>query len=183
MVSKIRESKIYEPYIWEAVHEAGVITVAFIAALTVLILVIKINFLYIGSFFAVIWLIDLVVNCRMLVLIPLEKRYYGIKKQNFRVVKIREETVFTGAWYDNGNLRKLYPKDIGVARHILLCMDEQGETRKLRIVMGDKKYRKFYDAIVENSQQNVEISYGVLTKIVFRLNGPESFCRLNYCDY
>ena len=107
----------------------------------------------------------------MLSRVEIKLSKYTTKK--LKIKKIREEFSGSGPWYENSIVGRLYPKELGLERCKIECLDENNKVIKLRLVMGSKKADKLQLAMQNNPNLYPPIIYGELTKIILYFDKHE----------
>jgi len=175
--------KAYEPYCKEFIYCFIIDIFIVISTIVIFITIGALNeFPIIFIIIPLYFIIECFINYRIFLLSRLEIKLSKNKTQNLKINKIKVESSASG-WLWNSVIGKLYPKELGVERFKVECVDENNKTITLRMVMSIKKHEKFLYAIKSKPNSYESITYGAQTKIILYFNKQnkcEKFYELNY---
>lgn len=165
-------SRAYEPYRREALYSFVMSILAMVCCTVVIIpwgIEIPGVFLVLGVGYLCILLLEAVFIFRWALLSVIEKRRGCYACAQVQMVRISEEFVPSGKY--ESVVGKLYPKELRVRRHIIKCVDADGNRLTLRSVMSGKNAQPLLDEIYYKTGKTRTVLYGKYTHIIVK-----------YCD-
>lgn len=102
-----------------------------------------------------------------------EQKINCIEKVLVTINMIETDGIFGNYKNSNQEIKNCYPKDVHAERDKLICIDENGDKVKVRLIGSEKKIKKIRNLFLLN-EKNVYITFGKITRIVFEFESVES---------
>ncbi len=165
-------NRAYEPYRKEAMH-CFVEYILVVLACGVVFLIWKIQtpniYIVLGIGCLLSFVLEIFLNYRLALLSWIEERRQLYEVKEVQMIRFKEE-YFTSGKYES-IIPKLYPKDIGVCRNKIKCIDSNNKNLSLRSAMGNKNAQMLIDEIKKRTGVRRTVMVGKYTHIIVK-----------YCD-
>lgn len=160
-----------EPYIQEATIQI-ILDILLVAIVTILMIVVKFNLIYILCFAIGYSVIAFILHYRVVIQAIIDKRKKEYITETVSVKSFVEEFSFIGDRLGHSYIRHFYPKDMQVQKKRIKVVDSNGEGKKLRSVMSFKRSLEF---VVFDKQQieYLQVTYLKRSKILIQVELAE----------
>lgn len=160
-----------EPYIQEATIQI-ILDILLVAIVTILMIVVKFNLIYILCFAIGYSVIAFILHYRVVIQAIIDKRKKEYITETVSVKSFVEEFSFIGDRLGHSYIRHFYPKDMQVQKKRIKVVDSNGEEKKLRSVMS---FKRSFEFVVFDKQQieYLQVTYLKRSKILVQVELAE----------
>ena len=160
-----------EPYIQEATIQV-ILDILLVAIVTILMIVVKFNLIYILCFAIGYSVIAFILHYRVVIQAIIDKRKKEYITETVSVKSFVEEFSFIGDRLGHSYIRHFYPKDMQVQKKRIKVVDSNGEGKKLRSVMS---FKRSFEFVVFDKQQieYLQVTYLKRSKILVQVELAE----------
>ena len=160
-----------EPYIQEATIQI-ILDILLVAIVTILMIVVKFNLIYILCFAIGYSVIAFILHYRVVIQAIIDKRKKEYITETVSVKSFVEEFSFIGDRLGHSYIRHFYPKDMQVQKKRIKIVNSNGEEKKLRSVMS---FKRSFEFVVFDKQQieYLQVTYLKRSKILVHVELAE----------
>lgn len=116
---------------------------------------------------------------RITILSLLEQNIRCFEKVLVKIDMIETDGLFGDYKNSNQEIKKCYAKEVNAERDKLICIDEKGTRLKFRMIGSERKLKIIKRMFLLNDA-SVYITYGKLTRIIFKFESVEPKKSMNY---
>ncbi len=160
-----------EPYIQEATIQI-ILDILLVAIVTILMIVVKFNLIYILCFAIGYLVIAFIFHYRVVIQAIIDKRKKEYITETVSVKSFVEEFSFIGDRLGHSYINHFYPKDMQVQKKRIKVVNSNGEEKKLRSVMS---FKRSFEFVVFDKQQieYLQVTYLKRSKILIQVELAE----------